>query len=45
MSHLARTAKGRKPRYFADPATDKLLDMVVKLTAELSVTRDRLDAI
>jgi hypothetical protein len=45
MSRLARTAKGRKPRYFADPATDKLLDMVVKLTAELSVTRDRLDAI
>jgi hypothetical protein len=45
MTPLRRTAKGRKPQYFADPATDKLLDMVVKLTAELSVTRDRLDAL
>lgn len=42
---MNRNAKGKKPQYFADPATDKLLDMVVKLTAELSVTRDRLDAL
>ncbi len=42
---LNRSAKGRKPQYFEDPATDKLLDMVVKLTAELSVTRDRLDSL
>lgn len=42
---LARTAKGKRPRYFADPATDKLLNMVVNLMAELSVTRDRLDTV
>ena len=42
---LPRIAKGRRPRYFADPATDKLLDMVVNLMAELSVTRDRLDTV
>jgi predicted nucleic acid-binding Zn-ribbon protein len=42
---LNRNPKGKKPQYFSDPATDKLLDMVVKLTAELSVTRDRLDAL
>ncbi len=42
---LARTAKGKRPRYFADPATDKLLNMVVNLLAELSVTRDRLDTV
>jgi len=42
---MNRNPKGRKPQYFKDPATDKLLDMVVKLTAELSVTRDRLDAL
>ncbi len=40
-----RTAKGRKPGYFADPATDKLLQMVVTLAGELSVVRDRLDLI
>jgi hypothetical protein len=42
---LARTAKGKRPQYFADPATDKLLNMVVNLLAELSVTRDRLDTV
>jgi hypothetical protein len=40
---LPRTAKGKRPRYFQDPATDRLQAMVVALMAELSVTRDRLD--
>ena len=40
-----RTAKGKKPGYFADPATDKLLQMVVTLAGELSVVRDRLDLV
>lgn len=40
-----RTAKGRKPGYFADPATDKLLQMVVTLAGELSVVKDRLDLV
>ncbi len=42
---LARAAKGRKPQYFADPATDKLLSMVLALTQELSVARDRIDTL
>jgi hypothetical protein len=42
---LARAAKGRKPRYFADPATDTLLSMVLALTQELSVARDRIDTL
>ncbi len=42
---LARVAKGRKPRYFADPATDTLLSMVLALTQELSVARDRIDTL
>jgi hypothetical protein len=42
---LARTAKGRRPQYFADPATDKLLSMVLALTQELSVARDRIDTL
>jgi hypothetical protein len=42
---LARAAKGRKPQYFADPATDTLLSMVLALTQELSVARDRIDTL
>jgi len=42
---LRRVAKGREPRYFADPATDKLLSMVLALTQELSVARDRIDTL
>ena len=42
---LARTAKGKKPQYFSDPAIDKLLAMVLTLAGELSVTRERLDTV
>jgi hypothetical protein len=42
---LARVAKGRKPQYFTDPATDTLLSMVLALTQELSVARDRIDTL
>jgi hypothetical protein len=42
---LARVAKGKKPQYFSDPAIDKLLWMTLTLMEELSVTRDRLDAV
>ncbi len=41
---LPRTAKGKKPVYF-DSVTDKLLSMVLTLTGELSVMRDRLDTV
>ena len=42
---IRRTPKGKKPQYFQDPATDKLLSMVMTLAEELSVTRDRLDTV
>ena len=42
---IARVAKGKRPQYFSDPATDKLLWMTMSLMEELSVTRDRLDAV
>lgn len=42
---IARVAKGKRPQYFSDPAIDKLLWMTVTLMEELSVTRDRLDAV
>lgn len=45
QARLLRTAKGKKPQYFQDPAVDKLLAMVLTLTQELSVTRDRVDTL
>lgn len=42
---IAKVAKGKRPQYFSDPATDKLLNMVLTLAGELSVARDRLDAL
>ncbi|MEO1246814.1 MAG: hypothetical protein AAFX56_14125 [Pseudomonadota bacterium] len=42
---VRRVAKGKRPQYFHDPATDKLMAIVVSLLGELSVTRDRLDAL
>ncbi len=42
---LQRVAKGPKPQYFTDPATDKLLTMVLELIGELSVSRDRIDTL
>ena len=43
--YIPPTAKGKRPQYFEDPATGKLLTMVVTLAEELSVTRDRLDTV
>ncbi len=45
MSDFPRSAKGIRPQYFADPATDQLLNLVFSLASELSTTRDRLDAL
>jgi hypothetical protein len=38
-------AKGKRPIYFENPETDKLLAMVLALAEEVSVLRDRLDTI
>ena len=43
-SGIRRTAKGRRPQYFQDPAVDHLHSMILSLVEELSVTRDRADA-
>ncbi|MFK7954873.1 MAG: hypothetical protein AB8B96_02165 [Lysobacterales bacterium] len=45
MSEFPSSAKGIKPQYFQDPATDQLLNLVFSLASELSTTRDRLDAL
>ena len=38
-----RTAKGRRPYFFDDPNIDKLLAMIMALTGEVSVLRERID--
>ena len=42
---LLRTAKGKRPQYFADPDVDRLLAIVVSLIGEVAVLRDRLDTV
>lgn len=39
------TAKGKRPIYFENPDTDKLLAMVLALAEEVSVLRDRLNTV
>ena len=40
-----KRAKGKRPDYFDDPATDRLMSIVLALTAEVSVLRQRLDTV
>jgi hypothetical protein len=42
---LPRVAKGKKQQYHHDQAIDQLMSVVIRLTQELSVTRDRLDVV
>ena len=42
---LKRKAKGARPYFHDDPAVDKLLAMLMGLTGEVSVLRDRLDTV
>ena len=40
-----KRAKGKRPEYFDDLATDRLMSIVMALVAEVSVTRQRLDTV
>ena len=42
---LRRKAKGTRPYYFSNPDVDRLLSMIMALTGELAITRDRLDTL
>ncbi|WP_414581080.1 hypothetical protein [Scytonema sp. PCC 10023] len=42
---MNKTAKGKRPVYFDDPQTDKVLAIVMALIGEVSVLRERLDTI
>jgi len=38
-------AKGKRPYFFEDPATERVLNITMALATELAVTRERLDTI
>ena len=38
-------AKGKRPKYFEDPAIDRTLSIVMALVGEVSVMRERMDTI
>ncbi|MBM29003.1 MAG: hypothetical protein CME58_11575 [Halieaceae bacterium] len=42
---LQRKAKGKRPFYFSNPDVDKLLSMIMALTGELAIARDRIDTL
>lgn len=42
---IRRISKGKRPVYFSDPAVDKLMAIVMSLVSELSVSRERIDAL
>lgn len=42
---LQRKAKGTRPYYFSNPDVDKLLSMIMALTGELAIARDRIDTL
>lgn len=45
IARAGKRAKGRRPDYFEEPATDRLLSMLLALVGEVSVLRDRLDTV
>lgn len=42
---MPRVARGHRPEFFDDPASDTLLSMNVALLTELMTTRERLDTL
>ena len=45
IARAGAKAKGKRPAYFADPATDRTLSIVMALAGEISVMRERMDTI
>ena len=42
---LPRVARGKKPKYLDDGSIDNLMAMIMTLTQEISVLRDRIDTL
>lgn len=45
MAELQKKARGERPRYFQDPAIEKILSITLALAGEVAVLRDRLDTV
>ena len=45
IARAGAKAKGKRPAYFDDPATDRTLSIVMALVADMSVLRERLDTV
>ena len=42
---LPKHTKGKRPRFFDDPAIDQMMTFVIELTTEVAVLRERLDTV
>ncbi|WND03887.1 hypothetical protein QGN29_05815 [Temperatibacter marinus] len=45
FQHVNAKSKGKRPKYFDDPAMEHLMSMNLSLMQELAVTRERLDSL
>ena len=45
IARAGARAKGARPKYFEDPATDRLLSIVMALAGEVAVVKERLDTV
>ncbi len=45
ISRSGKKAKGKRPKYFAAPESDRMLSILMAVVGELSVTRERLDTV
>jgi hypothetical protein len=45
IARAGAKAKGKRPAYFADPAIDRTLSIVMALVGEVCVMRERMDTI
>lgn len=45
IARSGKRAKGKRPEYFDDPATDRLVSLVLALVGEVSVLRERFDTV
>jgi hypothetical protein len=42
---IRRDARGKRPQFYADPAMDQAMSMILVLAEEFSAMRDRLDTV
>lgn len=45
ISRAGTRAKGKRPAYFEDPATDRTLSILLAVAGEVSVLKERLDTV